>query len=498
MIFATSKNLTSNRETSLQFVSSKCSSFQLRALNFALKSMKNTSNQEITCVQIICKFCKQNFHFNNELYEHIRNHETLKLVNDFHFSINAINLVCEIEKTSFVSHKFSVSFAKFQKFEYEFAITFKTIILLKRSSLSFFALETKSKSTKRSTTCRRCNRIFNFNNKFHEHIRQHHARKFVKNFDFRVFALEFEYKFSKKSIIICSFVSFVSSIFFATSRSQIFSTKIVSQFLASRCSNLSIATYKIDSKSMKNAIVVCSFIFSFISSFDSVRKHQKSHIQKFYLIVNDLSRMFVEKSKSFDLQQHQNRCRFSQNFDFRQFDRFSIFSKKFYLIMQNLFEMFNEKFKRKNLFQNQNNVFFQTFSNQMQIIVYFQSTINQKSSIIQNSKNSKSKSLNQHMFAKWIRIVFSKNLFEKSINLSYKSTNVFCVKNKSLQILDFSKSKHSKSRISAEIFFFIFIFFRFFSIFLFAFAIVSIVSIATKSCINVYEQIISIIDRVIQ
>ena len=64
--------------------------------------------------------------------------------------------------------------------------------------------------------------------------------------------------------------------------------------------------------------------------------------------MNDLNRMFVEKSKSFRLQQHQNRCNFSQNFDFRQLHRScSIFSKKFYLIIENLFEMFDEIFKKK-------------------------------------------------------------------------------------------------------------------------------------------------------
>ena len=102
---------------------------------------------------MICKLCKQSFNFNKKLYEHIRNHEILKLAKNSHFSINAVNLICEIEETSFA--------------------TFKTIALLKRSNLSFFTLEIKSKSTKKSTTCRRCNQIFNFNNKFHEHIRQH-------------------------------------------------------------------------------------------------------------------------------------------------------------------------------------------------------------------------------------------------------------------------------------------------------------------------------------
>ena len=51
--------------------------------------------------------------------------------------------------------------------------------------------------------------------------------------------------------------------------------------------------------------------------------------------------------------------------------------------------------------------------------------INQKSSINQSSKNSKSKNVNQHMFAKSIRIVFSKNLFEKTIVSSYYLRNFF-------------------------------------------------------------------------
>ena len=109
----------------------------------------------------------------------------------------------------------------------------------------------------------------------------------------------------------------------------------------------------------------------------------------------------------------------------------------------------------------------------MQIIVYFKFTINQKSSIDQISKNSKSKISKQHMFAKSIRIVFNKILFEKSIKLLYKLFHVF-----------------------DETFFFIFIFFRFFFDFFFVFAFVSIVFVARMNCINVYQQVISIIDRV--
>ena len=117
---------------------------------------------------------------------------------------------------------------------------------------------------------------------------------------------------------------------------------------------------------------------------------------------------------------------------------------------------------------------------QFRITIYFLFTINQKTSIDQNLKNSKSKNLNQHMFAKSIRIVFNEILFEKSINLLYKIFDVFCI----------------NLKFFVEIFFFIFIFFRLFSIFLFVFAFVSIIFVAKMNCINVYQQVISIIDRV--
>ena len=69
--------------------------------------------------------------------------------------------------------------------------------------------------------------------------------------------------------------------------------------------------------------------------------------------MNDLSRIFIEKFKSFDLRSHQNRSYFSQSFDIRQFSQscFSIVSKKSYLIIENLFEMFDDKFKKKIYFR---------------------------------------------------------------------------------------------------------------------------------------------------
>ena len=142
------------------------------------------------------------------------------------------------------------------------------------------------------------------------------------------------------AIFNCSFI--FSFIFFATSRNQIFSTKTVSRFVSSN-SNFSIATHKITSNSMKKLSI--TFFRTFVS------KHQK-----FYLILNDLNCMFVEKFKSFDLRQHYN-CRFfQQNFDIRQFR-----SIKFHFIVKHLFEMFDKKFKKKFFFKSKQRIFSNIF-----------------------------------------------------------------------------------------------------------------------------------------
>ena len=129
-------------------VSSRSSNFQLDTLDVISKSIENSLDFEFTFVRVICKLCRQNFNFNKKLYEHIRSHETLKLVKNFYLSINAVNLVCEIEKKSFVTHVSFVFFAKSQNSIFEFATAFRSLILLKRSILSSITLETVSKSMK--------------------------------------------------------------------------------------------------------------------------------------------------------------------------------------------------------------------------------------------------------------------------------------------------------------------------------------------------------------
>ena len=371
-------------------------------LNFSLNTfvtisekMKNASIQKITCAKAMCKSCKQNFDFNEKLFEHIREHEIVKRTNKNESTCETVNkstIACS--SNSQIS---TIFFATSRKLVTNIR-TFWQFVSSRCSNFSIATFKITSKRVKRASIqqivcariCKRCKQNFNFNNKFHEHIRKHHARKSVKNLNFRVFASESTCKIKKKSTSICSSVSFVSSILFATSTS-------IFESISSKCSSLSIATLNIISKSMKKLSV------SFFRT--SVSKRQK-----LYFTIDDLIRMFHEKSKSFDLCQHQKNFAFSQSDDTRS-------SRQLY---------------------------------QTRIISYFMSAINQKSSISQNSKSSKSKSLSQYMFAKFIRTAFSKNFSEKSIDLLYKLSDVFC----HLKLLNSNKI--------AKVVFFIFILFHFF------------------------------------
>ena len=202
-------------------------------------------------------------------------------------------------------------------------------------------------------TCKRCKHSIKFDNniKFHEHIRIRHAKKSKSVFSqsivsFFTFSQSIIFSFSvssSRSIIFSSSTSSkllslsmlaleivrerskstsffeISSDFssIATSRKSISWTKIVSRLIvAFKFSRFPIATFKSMCKFSKNANVVCSSTSSRILS----SKHQD--IQKFYFIVNDLIRMFVEKSNSFDLQRHQMR-----SFSFRDFDKCNFANK---------------------------------------------------------------------------------------------------------------------------------------------------------------------------
>ena len=279
-----------------------------------------------------------------------------QLVKDSHLSINSVNLVCEIEETPPASHK--------------------------------------SESTKRSATCRRCNQIFNSNNKLHEHIREHHARKSVKSSNLRVIIPESSYKSIEKSAVSCPLTpQSASPTPPATPRNQIFSAEMPSRSDSPKGSHLPIATLKITPKSVEKLPANCPLTPPLSPPRTPVRKHQELHMQKSYLTMDDLSRMFGEKPRPFGLQQHQNRALSPRSSGIRQ-----AHSVKSHLTIENLFEMFNGKCRRKGLFQGQRNVSSREFSSgQSRITAYFKPTANQKPSINQDSKSSEPKSWNQHM-----------------------------------------------------------------------------------------------------
>ena len=526
--------------------------------------MENASNQEATDTRTTCKLCKQSLNSNRELYEHIRNHEVLEPAKDSYLSINAVSLTCKTMEKSAVTdvpaeparqeldtsaatprHKsesvMTPGAVNPPKDSHLMPSTPKTVSELientptqcssasPRSSPSAAFVtspeqilepsenqaqkpsvvsspfsndiaESVCEIQKNSATCRRCNKIFNSNNKLHEHIREHHARKPVKSLNPRVLTPEPTCKTKEKPVFTCPSAPLAPQkppTPPATPRSQMSSTQTATQSLSPKCSNLSIATYKISPKSMESAAVVCPLTPSPIPP-TSVRKHQEPHIQKSYLTVDDLRRTFAGKHRPFGLQQHQNRCRSPQGFGLRQPGRPCLTpSKKPYLTIENLSEMFDGKSRRKGLFQGQNNVSSQASSSQMKITSYFKPTTNQKPSVNQNSKSSKPKRLDQHMPAESIRIA-SRSLPEKLANLPYKSADVSCVRNRPLQASDSYKSGSSKPRTPVETPSLILVLLRLLPAFLLALAFVSAISATKTGCINAYGQAVSAIGRAIR
>ena len=255
--------------------------------------------------------------------------------------------------------------------------------------------------------CKQCDEIFESKNKFHEHIRQHHAAKKIDKFASRrsfnrernrnsttistissTISKSISFKTTTKFSISRSVTfpeqtrnSFISFAIFAATSKQIFWTRIVStSVISSKRSRFSIFTLEITSKSVKIASTTCSLSISLATSASRFRKS----ISKFHFTIDDLIRMFREKFSSFDLSQHQKRRSSSQRFDARLY--------------------------------------------QSRIIVYFLSAVNQETSISQNLKSSNSKNFQQHTFAKSLSSRrFVSVLSEKSIFSLYKKANIFYI-----------------------------------------------------------------------
>ena len=324
---------------------------------------------------------------------------------------------------------------KFSKFEIFSSVSSASRLSFQyHSCLNCFAffssltrlLQHTQKIVYKKIVCKHCEKIFDSKNKFHEHIRQHHATKKMNKF---VSKRNFNRKRNKSSTISSTISKSISSTTitkFSISRSVTFSKRSRNSSISlvifatialatSKRSHFSLFTFKFTSKFAKTASINLFISFATFSS-----RFRKS-ISKFHFTIHDFHRMFVEKSKSFDLFQHQKHRFFSQSFESRQFDR----SNTFY---------------------------------QFRIIIYFLSVINQKTSINQNLKNSNSKNFQQYTFAKSLslyRFVLLIYLSEKSIFSLYKKSSFFYI---SLQSKFSTRFSFQQSRFSFAWFRFIFSF----------------------------------------
>ena len=142
--------------------------------------------------------------------------------------------------------------------------------------------------------CKRCFVKFSSNIKLHQHVQNHHQKKssIISSF---ISSLT---SFSTFFIILSIFIkSILIAIFFATSKKSIFWTKITSKSItSSKSSRLSFSIFE----SLKNA----SIIFASTSTLTTTR---------FYMTMNDLFVMFVEKSKSLNLIHRQKNSFFSHS-----------------------------------------------------------------------------------------------------------------------------------------------------------------------------------------
>ena len=192
--------------------------------------------------------------------------------------------------------------------------------------------------------CKRCSVKFSSNTKFHQHICDHHTKKskFVVSNLSIFFTSSQSIFFSVDNLKLAS----QSRILFSTlSRSIIFSfsftSKRVISFTATKISLFSDFASEFVFKRSESAsfssssqkFVTMRSTFFFKSIFAT--------FTKFYLTMNDLFRMFVEKFKSIDLQQHQKHQFSLRNFDISKRDLMQMRITSYFLLVKSTkFEIF--------------------------------------------------------------------------------------------------------------------------------------------------------------
>ena len=227
----------------------------------------------------------------------------------------------------------------------------------------------------RKVVCKQCEKTFDSKNKFHEHIRQHHATKKMNKMISRR-------NCNKKKNKISSISSTISTI------STTISSKTTTNFSISRSVTISEQT--------RNS-------FTSFATFSS--KSRKS-ISKFYFTIDDLIRMFREKFKSFDLSQHQKRRLFSRNFDIFYQSRIIVY----FLFAINQKTSISQSLKSSNSKSFQQHTFAKSIS-----LCCFASILSKKSIISSYKKSNIFFIFLQSKFSFWFFFTFS-SLFGFSLS----------------------------------------------------------------------------------
>ena len=124
-------------------------------LNFSLntfvtisKRKKNVLIQEITCAKAMCRFCKQNFDFNEKFFEHIREHEVVKRTNKNESTCETMNksaIACSSD-----SQISTISFATSRKLVTDIRTSWQ-LVSSKCSNFSIATLKITSERVKRAS-----------------------------------------------------------------------------------------------------------------------------------------------------------------------------------------------------------------------------------------------------------------------------------------------------------------------------------------------------------
>ena len=299
--------------------------------------------------------------------------------------------------------------------------------------------------------CRRCSAKFSSNIKLHIHVQNHHQKKIEKSVanEFAMIA-SFSFITSNEFVEVTSIAIFASiSTFLFTSKAMItmFTFSATSSSSSESKSLLTLSVSHSESIS-KFSLLDISFVTSKQSFTEPIATSKKSlfwvEMISRSIMTSKFSRFSIFTSKSISTCTKIASIICSSTFFQKSVSKHQ--HQKFYLIIDDLFEMFVEKRTKSNLIHIKKIEFFSKISHQFKITFYFKFAINQSESITQNSKTSNQRSFQQHTLAKSNRVKFNSfnKWFEKSIILSYKTSIV-----SRLQISEISNiSSYKMSSIS--------------------------------------------------